>query len=207
MSENPKLDINYNLIDGIKSSAVIVSESSPSFVGQPKSDENSNSTSNEAAADDDELAEKIAEMKMVKTRQKLLNFDYFMSPNWDGRHGIYCSCSSSSGSDEDNDESDAEESDSEDCDNDSSDDFDFNDENNDDYVRSESDEDTDNGEDPPRIYFRSGRGSRNASGPGSRCYKMKSPWFRNQRDRNSRSKKKRNKKSTRKKYHFKMVTI
>ena len=206
MSENPKLDINYNLIDGIKSPAVIVTESSPSFVGQPKSDENSNSISNEAAAD--EVAEKIAEMKMVKTRQKLLNFDYFMSPNWDGRHGIYCSCSSSSGSDEDNDESDAEESDFEDSDNDSSDDFDIiNDENKDDYVKSESDEDTDNGEDPPRIYFRSGRGSRNASGPGSRCYKMKSPWFRNQRDRNSRSKKKRNKKSTRKKYHFKMVTI
>ena len=51
-------------------------------------------------------------------------------------------------------ESDAEESDSEDSDNDSSDDFDIiNDENNDDYVKSESDENTDNGEDPTQIWF------------------------------------------------------
>ena len=124
MSENPKLDINsnYNLLDGIKSSpAIDVTESSPNFVGRPKYDKNSNSNAEATGAAGDELAKKVAEMKIVKTRQLLLNYDYFMSPNWDGRHGIYCSCSSSS-SDEDYDESDVDESYSEDSDNDSDDD-------------------------------------------------------------------------------------
>ena len=117
MLENPKLDLNHNVLDGIKSPAIDVTESSPNFVGQPKFDKDSNS-SEQAATAVDELAKKIAEMKLVKTRQLLLNYDYFMSPDWDGRHGIYCSCSS----DEDYDKSDSDESNSEDSDNDYDDD-------------------------------------------------------------------------------------
>ena len=120
MSENPKLDLNHNVLDGINSLAIDdVTESSPNFVGQPKFDKDSNSSDSEQAASAiDELAKKIAEMKLVKTRQLLLNYDYFMSPDWDGRHGIYCTCSS----DEDYDESDSDESNSEDSDNDYDDD-------------------------------------------------------------------------------------
>ena len=64
MSENPKLDLNHNVLDGIKSPAIDdVTESSPNFVGQPKFDKDSNSNE-QAATAVDELAKKIAEMKL-----------------------------------------------------------------------------------------------------------------------------------------------